>query len=358
MDIEENEKPIYIYIDNSNLFIEAQSEKVRDDSRARVDIGKVCGAVANKRPVAQRFLYGSEPPPVKTVWEKIKGQDVDVILHQKSRQGKEKQVDTQIVADITERVCLTPIKERSTIVVITGDADMIPGIEKALQYGWKVEVAMWDHAMSPDYKKRDKVDLTLTYLDEYLLDITFINRMCSIFDLNTIKRCKAMESANLDKFAVVLKVQEENFEEWHYPKEWIPNDEWCEKVENLAECKFQYDWADFEDSQKTKIFGLVLCFGEKEGGKDKFMAEINSDLATTKKTELFIIDAQEYRHALSMKTRVWNGSERGVAYLREKPSGQKRSSSAAVKNEDKENENTANKRPKKKKLDNTEMSVA
>ena len=54
--------------------------------------------------------------------------------------GKEKKVDTQLVADVTERACKTIEGERSTFVLITGDADAIPAIEVALRYDWKVEV--------------------------------------------------------------------------------------------------------------------------------------------------------------------------------------------------------------------------
>ena len=47
------------------------------------------------REVAQGFLYGSEPPPVDTVWEKIKerGWDVPKPKRRSAITGKEKQVD-------------------------------------------------------------------------------------------------------------------------------------------------------------------------------------------------------------------------------------------------------------------------
>uniref|UniRef100_A0A1X7TYT2 NYN domain-containing protein n=1 Tax=Amphimedon queenslandica TaxID=400682 RepID=A0A1X7TYT2_AMPQE len=202
----------------------SSAKRLRKDPRARVDIGRVCDVVAAGRPVAQRFF-----------------------------QGKEKKVDTQIVADITKTACTTSPEERSTIVVITGDADMIPAIEKALQYGWKVEVAIWKGAMSADYKKievKSKEGITLKpqlqHLNDHCEDIIFINRKWDV-------------GCNLSKSAV-LKVHKKDFDKWHSLKDWFPKDEWCKEVETLANCQFQYDWADFEDSGVSGMFGLILYF--------------------------------------------------------------------------------------------------
>uniref|UniRef100_A0A1X7SIP7 NYN domain-containing protein n=1 Tax=Amphimedon queenslandica TaxID=400682 RepID=A0A1X7SIP7_AMPQE len=139
------ELPIYIYVDNYNIWIESKKlagSKIgrREDSRVRIDIGKLAEVVAAGRPVAKGFLYGSVPPPVDTVWEKIRKSNFEVKVRKRSQvTGKEKMVDSDLVADATERACMTPKEKRSTFVVITGDADARPAIEKALKYKWNVE---------------------------------------------------------------------------------------------------------------------------------------------------------------------------------------------------------------------------
>ena len=126
--------------------------KTKEDHRLRVDIGKLTTVVANGRPVAQGFLYASEPPPVDTVWEKIK--ECGWRVPQPMLTGKEKRIDAQLVADITGRACMTPEEQRTTIVIISGDADVVPAIQMVLKYKvWKVEVYMWESAMSCDLKK-------------------------------------------------------------------------------------------------------------------------------------------------------------------------------------------------------------
>ena len=45
--------------------------KFIEDPRPRLDIGKVTDVVANGRNVAWGTLYGSEPLPIDSAWQKI-----------------------------------------------------------------------------------------------------------------------------------------------------------------------------------------------------------------------------------------------------------------------------------------------
>jgi hypothetical protein len=76
----------WIFIDNSNLIIEgwkyyAGKNKllpgIQQDGRMRLDMGKLIGHI---RPKANRraYLYGSEPPPMDTIWKAIVRQDIEV----------------------------------------------------------------------------------------------------------------------------------------------------------------------------------------------------------------------------------------------------------------------------------------
>ena len=176
--------PIWIFVDDSNIWIEAKALasrtkhfKTGEDHRVRIDIGKLTDVVAAGRPVAEGILYGSEPPPVDSVWEKIRQQGWKVTPKKRSLiTYKEKQLDTQIVADITEMACITPREERTTIVVITGDADVIPAIEKVQKYeGWTVEVYMWKHALSASLGRLRGRDVQVHQLDDHLEEVTFTN---------------------------------------------------------------------------------------------------------------------------------------------------------------------------------------
>ncbi len=173
-----NESPgIYIFVDDSNIWIGAKAlqSKLRrfktvEDHRLRIDIGKLTDVLADGRSVDQGVLYGSEPPPVDSVWNKIKEQGWRVMTDKKSKlTGKEKKVDTRLVAEVTALSICTRIEMRTTIVLVTGDADVIPAMQEAMkQAHWSVEVCMWKHAMSRDLSRFARDNDDCEFLDDVL----------------------------------------------------------------------------------------------------------------------------------------------------------------------------------------------
>lgn len=68
---------VFIYVDDSNIWIEGKklaakqaNFKCVEDPRLCMDMGKVADFVAKAREIACNNLYGSEPPPIDTVWKK------------------------------------------------------------------------------------------------------------------------------------------------------------------------------------------------------------------------------------------------------------------------------------------------
>ena len=178
----EDNDHVFIYVDDSNMWIEAKklaanklNLKSVEDPRLRLDIGKVTDVVANNRKVAWGILYGSEPPPIDSVWQKIRERGWKVIITQRSSfTGKEKQVDHQMVADITELVSGCIVKGK--IVMVSGDADMIPAISKSLQMKWSTEIWMWGNGVSNALKQLAEENpglMSINILDSRLEEVTF-----------------------------------------------------------------------------------------------------------------------------------------------------------------------------------------
>ncbi|XP_067651552.1 uncharacterized protein [Haliotis asinina] len=185
---------IWIFLDDSNLWIEAKKVKGRslnkeftEDPRLRIDVGRLANLISNGRVVNKAILYGSEPPPIDTVWKKIKEKGWEIKKHKRSRwTGKEKKVDTQIVADVTELVCDSKNKEfGSTVVIVSGDNDMSPCIEKAIEKKWNVEVWAMEQNLGADLKrlqnKHPKL-MTVQYLtqQEHFRKFTFVSERFTI----------------------------------------------------------------------------------------------------------------------------------------------------------------------------------
>ena len=238
--------------------------KTKEDHRVRIDVGRLTDVVAKSREVAQGFLYGSEPPPVDTVWEKIKerpGWDVPKPKRRSAITGKEKQVDAQLVADITEMACTTPEEERTTIVIISGDADAMPAIHKVLKYrGWSVEVCMWEDAMSNELKKLPPKHpkVVVNYLDEFLEHITFTNMK---FNPRRLRSC---EKAT----AVVFQMK---------PKAFlgrVPSNKWCRELESITQWPFQYYWAELNGRETNDLVLVFRNDGKLSFDLSSFMAQI------------------------------------------------------------------------------------
>ena len=284
------ERPIWIYVDNSNIWINAKQlaarrkkMKTKEDHRVRIDIGKLTSVVANGRPVAQGFLYASEPPPVDTVWEKIKecGWRVPQPKKRSVLTGKEKGVDAQLVADITEMACTTPEEQRTTIVIISGDADVVPAIQKVLKYkGWKVEVYMWENAMSSDLKKLPQAEnrVKVHFLDESLEDITFTNMK---FDP---KHLQAQEKAS----AVVFAMEKNAF----HARGRVPTKRWCELLESITQWPFQYYWVEWNEKETND---LVLVFKKGRGGGKEGESDPSADVFDTTR---FLENLKEYQYSI------------------------------------------------------------
>ncbi|KAL9956978.1 hypothetical protein ACROYT_G038549 [Oculina patagonica] len=176
---------VFIYVDDSNMWIEAKKLaavksklKCVEDPRTRLDIGKVTDVVASGRDVAWGTLYGSEPPAIDTVWQKIRDHGWKVVTNKRSTYtNKEKQVDHQMVADITALVSDRSVV-KGKVVMVSGDADMIPAIKESLKSKWSIEIWMWESGISNSLRKLSKDNpecLKISELDSMLEVVTFTN---------------------------------------------------------------------------------------------------------------------------------------------------------------------------------------
>ena len=200
---------VFIYVDDSNMWIEAKklaakqgNFKCVEDPRLRMDMGKVAEFVAKGREIACDNLYGSEPPPIDTVWETMKRYGWEVKVSKRSLfTNKEKQVDHRIVKDITALVSDRSVA-KGTIILVSGDADLIPAIEEGLSKKWSFEIWMWNSGISKALKKleEDHQELMLiSSLDPHLEDISFTN-----FELSE----KQLSSGQNNRTAVILNFLE------------------------------------------------------------------------------------------------------------------------------------------------------
>lgn len=153
----------WIYLDNSNVFIEGQrvsavlkgmaldiydahQNRILDTSY-RMSFGKVYQFVAgaNRADTARAMLFGSRPPANDAIWNMASKAGFEVVVHDRNVANKEKKIDTGIVAVLT-RDAYRSAQPNDVFTIVSGDSDYVPAVEQLREDGFRVDVVFWDHA--------------------------------------------------------------------------------------------------------------------------------------------------------------------------------------------------------------------
>ena len=149
-------KPIhseYVYVDNSNVFIEGKKIAARrrnlgeTDFSFRLDFGELYNFVAEYDPskIARALLLGSRPPTSEKVWNIATRAGFEVVIIDRNSDNREKKVDTGIVAAMI-RDAYTKAAKTDVITLVAGDSDYVPAVEMLVADGFHVEVVFWSSA--------------------------------------------------------------------------------------------------------------------------------------------------------------------------------------------------------------------
>ena len=274
---------VWIFVNDSNIWIEAkklQSKqkmfKTSEDHRVRMDMGKLADVLAKQRPIIEGNLYGSEPPSIDTVWKRIHEQGWNVHTTQRTSRGKEKQTTTTLVADIVALAETTVPERRSSIILVTGDASIIPAIEKIVEIeGWSVEIYMWSHATSKQFHKLHSKygsRVTVSSLDPYLNDITFTNMKFNYTNKNFLEVVKDS--------SLVFTV---NADSTSFPG-YIPTDQWMTRLEETAERPCQYYWYHHPKIGQTSK--LVIVFKRDSKGTTFDVSSLLKKMTASNKIQI------------------------------------------------------------------------
>jgi len=170
---------LHLFIDNSNLFIEAQrvarNSFYYDDDlvlRLRINYGDLLEIVRNNRKLMETVLVGSRPPTIDSLWNKLKTMNITPRIFDRSMYtGREKQVDAELTNSIRDALDDNPTQ--GTIALVAGDRDYAPTLERCVKKGWAVEIYFWGQC-SPALKSFQGA--TFIDLDKSFKAITFVER--------------------------------------------------------------------------------------------------------------------------------------------------------------------------------------
>lgn len=139
---------VHIFVDDQNLFWGITNDVY--GKGYRMDFGRLALAASkdtngNTRPIRKAYIAGVIPDD-DYFWEVAKSQGFEVKRGYLGTNNRSKQDDAYLIAEIVSTVYERP--GPCTTVLVAGDADYKPPLEKVLAKGWRSEVAFIGHSVS------------------------------------------------------------------------------------------------------------------------------------------------------------------------------------------------------------------
>lgn len=139
---------VHIFVDDQNLFWGITNDVY--GKGYRMDFGRLALAAAkdtngNTRPIRKAYIAGVIPDD-DYFWEVAKNQGFEVKRGYLGTNNRSKQDDAYLITEIVSTVFEKP--GPCTTVLVAGDADYKPPLEKVLAKGWRSEVAFIGHSVS------------------------------------------------------------------------------------------------------------------------------------------------------------------------------------------------------------------
>lgn len=174
----------YIYVDNSNVWIEgkyysavkkgmvadiydAHDNKICDMPWA-YDFGKLLslaceGDISNLK---RAVLYGSKPTDNDSLWNAARGVGFEVFHPERNMKNKEKRVDTGFDKAVLHDLYKKIIQDDDEIVLVVGDSDHLPVAEAISEEGKTFTLVFWSNASEAMKTASTKYICLDTHIDE------------------------------------------------------------------------------------------------------------------------------------------------------------------------------------------------
>ena len=180
------DKKVFIYWDNSNVFISAQEAAVEREGeavrfRVRIHFRNLLDLAHAGRDVEHATAVGSVPPELRHVWNRLENEGVTVqLLERGAVQGREQGVD-QALQTVMLRDGFDYNGTPGIAVMLTGDgAGFHDGVgfhadlERMRRRGWDVEVLSWRHSCNRRMREWAEENGKFIALDDFYDSVTFL----------------------------------------------------------------------------------------------------------------------------------------------------------------------------------------
>jgi hypothetical protein len=181
-----NLEKVFIYWDNSNIFISAQQVAIEREGetvryRARIHFRNLLELVCSGREIEHAVAVGSVPPELRHVWNRLEGEGIFVhLLERGAMEGREQGVD-QTLQTAMLRDSLDYNGDPGIVVMLTGDgAGFTDGVGfhadlgRMHRRGWRIEVLSWRHSCNLRMREWAEENGIFVALDDFYDSVTFL----------------------------------------------------------------------------------------------------------------------------------------------------------------------------------------
>ena len=177
---------VFIYWDNSNIFIGAQHEAAEREgesarSRARIQFRNLLELAHAGREIEHAIAVGSVPPELRLVWNRLENEGVTVQLSERGALGGREQGVDQTLQTAMLRDSLDYNGDPGIAVLLTGDgAGFMDGVgfhadlERMYSRGWRIEVLSWRNSCNRRMREWAEQKGRFIALDDFYYSITFL----------------------------------------------------------------------------------------------------------------------------------------------------------------------------------------
>ena len=179
-------RPVFIYWDNSNIYIEAQrlaqeKEGSEVQYRMRIKFDSLFELAHAGRSVSSAYAAGSVPPQLSMLWNRLENAGFKVKLQQRGEysrreQGVDQELQLQMLQD-----GLDNNGDPGIIVLLTGDGSGFSQgegfhatLERLYKRGWGIEVLSWQHSCNKAMREWTQKVGVFVALDDFYEQITFL----------------------------------------------------------------------------------------------------------------------------------------------------------------------------------------
>jgi hypothetical protein len=179
------EKKVFIFWDNSNIFISAKTVAAEKDGagayyQVRISFENMMKLAAAGRQTEYAIAVGSVPPELRHVWNRMEKAGVKVELFERGAESDREQAVDQALQVHMLRKAFDYNGQPGVAVVLTGDGKgfmdgvgLHADLERMQKRGWGVEVLAWEKTCNRRMREwAEKIGI-FAALEDYYESVTF-----------------------------------------------------------------------------------------------------------------------------------------------------------------------------------------